>query len=562
MFTPWALARCYAGAAMMTALLAAAPLSLREDPVPPTPPPPEPPPPEPDPFVVVDMLAQDPMVSVLEPVALPRVEIGTQLAGPRMQVQDRVPVAMADEQGNYHYQLGSDQFDQVNTTAVVARTLLSYERYMGHQTPWSFDGPLTINPHAGTGKTAYYSRWDDSINFCQWNSPSLGKTVKTAESPDVIAHETGHAILDGLRPNIGWGTEPASFHEGFGDSSAILHALQYDSNLDKILAENEGDFSRPSLLSRMAEEFGTAFNKEDQNPNNDNNPYYRTALNEFRYVDPRQLPRDSYPPTYPEEVLTSEPHSFSRVWSGTFYSLVGALYGQCQQEAATPREALVAAREALGPIFARSFDHMPTSNLKFRDVALGMLREAATFEQGKFFDTVAGVLIDRNLLTREEAQQARQPAPAVSLTGPVRTPFEAEQALSSLRKELGLPEGLAWKADPVQAGADGRQVLLFRAPDRVEVSLGHHGDAEMELNSGLTLVFDREGKLVSQTFTPVEESDREDARSFAQDLQAQGRIAGSDQLFQSVDPGGRPFKARLVPQVTGLPRLEQVPVWD
>lgn len=508
------------------------------------------------------MLPQDTMVSQPEPVQFPREQVGTQLAGPRFVVDDNVPVAMPDQEGNYHFQVGTDQFDQVNSTAVVYRTLSTYERYMGHETPWSFDGPLTIHPHAGEGKTAYYSRWDDSINFCQWNSPSLGKVVKTAESPDVIAHETGHAILDGLRPNIGWGTEGAAFHEGFGDSSAILHALQYDSNLDKILAENEGDFGRPSLLSRLAEEFGTAFNKEDQNPNNDDHPYYRTALNDFRYKNPRELPSDTYPPTYPEEVLTSEAHSFSRVWSGTFYALVGSLYNQCSQTSATPKEGLVEAREALGNIWAKAFDFIPSSNLKFKDVAVGMLREAALYQEGKYFDSVAATLIDRNLLSREEAQAAKQAGQSVSLPGPVSTPFQADQALAALRQDLGLPEGMKFRADAVKQGADGRQVLLFRAPEQMEVSLGQHGPAEMELSSGLTLVFDRQGKLVAQTFTPVEEQDRQNARQVAQQLVEQGRLAGPDQLFQSVDSQGRNFKARLVPQVQGMPRLEQIPVWD
>ncbi|MEW6277893.1 MAG: hypothetical protein AB1758_04660 [Candidatus Eremiobacterota bacterium] len=511
--------------------------------------------------ITVMMLPQDTLVCCPEAVLIPREQLGQRLSGPRLRVQDDVPVAQADERGDYRLRVGSDQFDQVNASAVVARTLLTYERYMGHSTPWAFDGPLTVNPHAGEGKTAYYSRWDDSINFCQWNSPSLHKVVKTSESPDVIAHETGHAILDGIRPSLGWGTEPAAFHEGFGDSSAVLHALQYDTNLDKILAENGGDFSRPSLVSRLAEEFGTAFNREDQNPNNDDHPYYRTALNEFRYKNPRELPSDSYPPSLPEEVLSSEPHSFSRVWSGTFYALVGALYHQCAPEAATPRAALIQAREALGPIWGRSLDHLPASNLKFRDAALAMLREAARFQEGKYFDTMATVLVDRNLLSREEADQARQPVPDVRLAGPVGSQFEAQQALESLREQLGLP-GLAWQADRPLAGADGRQVLLFRAPERVEVELAGHGPVELELSSSLQLTFDRDGRLVSQSFRPVAEEDRQDARGFARKLAAEGRVAAGDQAFQDRDGSGRPFKARVVPQVTGLPRLEQVPVWD
>lgn len=498
--------------------------------------------------ISINMLPQDPLISQTEVVQFDKVQFGQQLSGPRLHTQDTVAVAQADAQGNYLVEIGSPQFDQVNTHGIVAGALLTHEHYMGHSIPWSFKGPLQVNPHAGEGKTAYYSRWDQSINFFQWDSPSLGKTVKTSQSFDVGSHEMGHAILDGLRPGLLAGTESKAFHEGFGDSAAILHALQYDSNLEKILAENGGDFSKPSLVTRLAEEFGTAFNKEDDNPKNDNNPYYRTALNEFKYKDPKQLPSDTYPPSQPEEVLTSEPHSFSRIWSGSFYSMLGSLYNQCVSSSGEggQLQALRQARDVLGTIWGHSLDHLPAANLKFRQAASGMLREAHQFEGGKYFDSLAAVMVDRNLLTPEQVEDAQKPARSAQLSHLPQSRQGAEEMLASLGIEGD------WKADKSLPGAQGRRVYTFRAPERVDLDLGERGPAYLQAEAGLTLVFDAQGKLVSEINTPLSAADRADLQQQARQLSDSGRVVPED----GIGP------ARLVSRREGIPEFQMIPIWD
>jgi hypothetical protein len=508
--------------------------------------------------ILVSVLPQDTLISQPESVRLERADFGTQLRGPRFRTEDRAAVAKADADGNYLPEPGTPQFDQVNVHAVVAGTLQTYEAYAGHELGWSFSGPLRIRPHAGEGKTAYYSRWDDSINFKQWDSPSLGKIVKTSESLDVAAHETGHAILDGIRPGLLAGTESKAFHEGFGDTSALLQALQYPSNLEKILAENGGDFSKPSLVTRLAEEFGTAFNREDNDPNNDDKPYYRTALNEFRYKSPSELPSDSYPPSQPEEVLTSEPHSFSRIWSGAMYSVLGAFFAQNQREGQPALEALANARDALGSIFGRSLDHLPAANLKFRQAAQAMLQEARLVQDGRYFDALAAVLVDRNLVTAEEAFQ--QPFLEEELVVSA-VPQTAQQA-QALTRELSLPNGYAWRADKPVAGAAGRQVLCFRAEERTRCELDGFGEVQVPLHTGLTVVVNSEGRVESRVFTPITAEDRADAKREAQNLVHDHRVATPDRWLQTHREDGQPLKARLLPTPEGPPLLQPLPVWD
>ena len=164
--------------------------------------------------VRVKVYPQDPLVGETEVIELPRNLVGDRLSSDRIKTRDRAPIAIADPDGTYDYEVGTPQFDQANAHGIVANTLMMYDNYLGTPARWSFRGPLKVVPHKGQGKTAYFSRWDRSINFFEWQSPSLGKRVSTSQSADVIAHEIGHAVWDGLRPRAGYSGGGRGFPRG------------------------------------------------------------------------------------------------------------------------------------------------------------------------------------------------------------------------------------------------------------------------------------------------------------------------------------------------------------
>jgi hypothetical protein len=121
---------------------------------------------------------------------------------------------------------GDRAFHARNTYAIVMRVLARFERALGRRVAWSFLGhQLTLAPHAFHDLNAFYSKDDRAIFFGYYRDDT--GNVFTCLSHEVIAHETTHALVDGLRPNY---TSPSSadqaaFHEGFADIVALLSVL-------------------------------------------------------------------------------------------------------------------------------------------------------------------------------------------------------------------------------------------------------------------------------------------------------------------------------------------------
>lgn len=120
--------------------------------------------------------------------------------------------------------LTEPRFHQQNVYAIVMKTLARFEFALGRRVSWGFRGhQIHIAPHAFADANAFYSKEDQALVFGYFKGTS-GEIVFSCLSHDVVAHETTHAILDGLRNRY---TDPSSpeqagFHEGFADVVALL----------------------------------------------------------------------------------------------------------------------------------------------------------------------------------------------------------------------------------------------------------------------------------------------------------------------------------------------------
>lgn len=134
-------------------------------------------------------------------------------------------------------------FHAQNVYAIVMRILARFEFALGRRVAWGCEGhQLHIAPHAFAEPNAFYSRDQRGLYFGYFRGAS-GEMVYTCLSHDVIAHETTHAILDGLRSRYLEPSSPdqAAFHEGFSDVVALLSIFSLPDVVAFLLDGNNAD---------------------------------------------------------------------------------------------------------------------------------------------------------------------------------------------------------------------------------------------------------------------------------------------------------------------------------
>jgi hypothetical protein len=177
---------------------------------------------------------------------------------------------------------GNPQFHQQMVYAVAMKTIGHFERALGRRALWaprrvanaSPEAPreeyvprLRIYPHALREANAYYSPSKKALLFGYFPAPTKdprfhlpGGLVFCCLSHDVVAHETTHALLDGLHRRFDDPSNPdvLAFHEAFADICALFQHFSIPEVLRDQIAKTRGDLATDSLLAQLAQEFGNA----------------------------------------------------------------------------------------------------------------------------------------------------------------------------------------------------------------------------------------------------------------------------------------------------------------
>jgi hypothetical protein len=246
------------------------------------------------------------------------------------------------------------QFHQVNVWAILQRALYFFEEPngLGRRIPWGFEGNrLRVVPHAGYGQNAYYDRQSKSLQFYYFDKEN-GQVV-TSLSTDIVHHELGHAILDGVRPllNESASIETAAFHEFVGDLTAILVSLRNNEFRKRLVQETDGNLQEADRLAGIAEEFG----KEARD-----RPYLRTAINDL---------------TMSDVAASQSPHEMSQVMTGAIFDILLSLSeNYVETRGRSARQAFADTILRMQRIAVQPLDFLPPVDVTFRDYALAMLR--------------------------------------------------------------------------------------------------------------------------------------------------------------------------------------------
>jgi Subtilase family len=172
------------------------------------------------------------------------------------------------------------QFHQQMTYAVAMKTIQHFEDALGRVALWAprkkmVDGErhteyvqrLRVYPHALRAKNAYYSPDRKALLLGYFTASGSnagtslpGGVVFTATSHDIVAHETTHALLDGLHRRF---SEPTNedvfaFHEAFADIVALFQHFTLHEALLHQVKETRGDLEKQNLLGQLAVQFGEA----------------------------------------------------------------------------------------------------------------------------------------------------------------------------------------------------------------------------------------------------------------------------------------------------------------
>lgn len=177
---------------------------------------------------------------------------------------------------------GTPQFHQQMAYAVSRLTIDNFEHALGRKALWRakrapgkspkndavYIPQLRIYPHALREANAYYSPEKVALLFGYFNADDAntgeqlpGGTVFTCLSQDIIAHETTHALLDGMHRKFVNATNPdvLAFHEGFADIVALLQHFTFPEILRDQIAAAQGDIvQHQTLLGELAGQFGHA----------------------------------------------------------------------------------------------------------------------------------------------------------------------------------------------------------------------------------------------------------------------------------------------------------------
>lgn len=326
---------------------------------------------------------------------------------------------------------------------------------------WQATKILQVDLEAGSEVNAYYDRGQLSFHVATVmdRDARTRHRIATGESPDIVAHELGHGVLDAVRPEL-WDAnyaEVAAFHESFGDISSILTALAVPEIAKEFAALPGSTVFQSSRVSRLGEQMGWALRQ--QRPDLPDPNCLRDAVNTFFYVAPETLPT-----TAPSATLSSEPHNFSRVFTAAFMRVLDEMLkaNTGKRTAASVRKVATLAASML----IAAIEDAPVTDGYYRAVAIEMIDEAGRRLRGRYRKAVSTAFVRTGIVTVAEATEAGRAAPPPR--GSRRRGAAGDVAVAAVAPAMGAAAG----ATPLAA-----------APTRMD--LGAFGvDAELELELG------------------------------------------------------------------------------
>jgi hypothetical protein len=344
-------------------------------------------------------------------------------------------------------------FNQASVFGAILRTMYLFEdEYgIGRRVTWAFDSPqLLVVPRAGQWANAFYERESHSLQFFYFASAKDPKhTIFTSLSRDIVAHETAHAILDGIAPNLYDSQTPQSLalHEAIADLTAVFAAAKSNNLVLALLGRTGGAIKKSTIFASIAKEFGKGRDPEGKAE------YLRKLLND------RTI----------KSVPIEEPHLLSEVLSGALFTVLVKLHEQYRnwfsrepqfKQAKNPMftcsgKALAAATLRLRHTILPALDYLPPGDISFADYARAIMAvdQAAKLNKPEVSNWYKKEFINRGIVPNEKALEVEtnfiyKPLQNVDFNSLVTDDKAARQFAEQNREFLHIPQKKSFKVLP------------------------------------------------------------------------------------------------------------------
>lgn len=437
----------------------------------------------------------------------------------------------------------------VSVFATVWKTMQLFEGKdaLGRRLTWAFDGPqLLVVPRAGMKVNAYYERASRSVQFFYFPSATTaGKTIYSCASRDIVSHETAHAILDGILPDLYSALTPQALalHECIADLTALLSAFDMSKLAAAVLAKTGGRIDVPSEFSDIATEFGNE-RSGGRGP--------LRLLNNTRSLDPK---------AGADYVRGDEPHDLSEVLSGALFGTMCAVYAQWLEKfKESPEKSLGIASRQFRRMIYRALDYAPPGEISFADYARAILAadEAHHPDEASGRKALIAEFVKRRIVPDKSALKVHTNFREKALRDiDVATICESDWAAYEFanrnRKLLGIPDKVPFRVLPRRqstklhyhrgnTSAEAHEMIFKVSWDAKEPqNLGGGFPTQRQITVGTTLVVDWDTHMVRSLLTGDYGAERKNRDAMLKRLVAENRIRMGD------DP---PIRSHLSPSIS------------
>ena len=438
-----------------------------------------------------------------------------------------------------------------NVYVVAARTLETFENALGRRLGWGFSGhQLYLVPAAFAEANAFYDPDSSAVLFGYFQpaEPPGAAVVYCALSHDIVAHETTHAILDGLRRRFEEPSLPdqAAFHEALADIVALMSVF---SLRETVLALVPGDpetgmvdqaevtagaLARTALLG-LAEQFGAAVRAHGGDA-------LRRSVT--LAADSGLLSRPEYqePHARGEILVAAVANAMLQIWTKRLVDVHAE--GTPLHRTRVADEGIKAAGHVLS-MCVRAIDYLPPVDLSFDDFATALLtadEEVVPDDRHGYRDTLTASF--RRYGIRESKPHlvrtfGRKEAPSFREIYEEELRIRRDEVFRFLWQNAGLlqiptdyylsvetvtpcarvaPDGFAVREvvatyiQMLDGTASDLQALAIRLGGKLEVPAGVSDSTRLELLGGGTVIFDEFGRLRYHQPKPLLDWDRQSRR--------------------------------------------------